>query len=318
MERNDRILEIFYRGLRGEDISVRRLADEHVVSQKSISRDIGVIKTFLAENRELVGNTELRYDYSTKVYRLEFDEFLLSKELIAVVKILIGSRALSRYELLKIIDKMKAFTTADDQKMIESLIQKEVCHYNEVYHENKYLIDDIWKLTNIIYSHREITVTYYKMSREIVTRRLRPVSIMFSEYYFYLIAYEVGDPDYPKYFRIDRITKITEHRERFELDRNHDFNEGALRERIQLMFPGELRKITFEFSGPSIEAIKDKLPTAKLLKLRGRTALFEAEVFGDGIKMFLLSQGDWVKVISPQNFVDEMKETLEKMLKNYK
>ena len=318
MERNDRILEIFYRGVRGENISVKALADEHGVSQKSISRDIGAVKTFLAENRDLVGNTELHYDYSARVYRLEFDEFLLSKELIAVVKILIGSRALSKYDLLRLIDKLKSFTTVKDQKLIEKLIQKEVGHYNEVHHESKNLVDDIWRLTNIINSRREITVTYYKMGHDLVTRRLRPVSIMFSEYYFYLIAYGVNGPDYPKYFRIDRITKITEHREHFELDRHHDFDEGALREKIQLMFPGELRRITFEFTGPSIEAIKDKLPTAKLIKLSGRKTLFEAEVYGAGIKMFLLSQGEWVKVISPQSFVDKMKETLEKMLEKYK
>ena len=31
-------------------------------------------------------------------------------------------------------------------------------------------------------------------------------------------------------------------------------------------------------------------------------------VHGTGIKMTLLSQGSWVKVLSPQSFVDEMKQ----------
>lgn len=34
----DRALEIFFRGLRGEDLSVQRLADEYEVSTKSITR----------------------------------------------------------------------------------------------------------------------------------------------------------------------------------------------------------------------------------------------------------------------------------------
>ena len=54
-----RILEIFFRSLRGEDISVQKLADEYGVSTKSISRNIADLKAFLADNRELVGNTEL-------------------------------------------------------------------------------------------------------------------------------------------------------------------------------------------------------------------------------------------------------------------
>ena len=58
-EKQSRVLEIFFRGLRGEDISIAKLAREYGVSDKSISRDIRDLKAFLADHRELVGNTEL-------------------------------------------------------------------------------------------------------------------------------------------------------------------------------------------------------------------------------------------------------------------
>ena len=38
-----RMLEIFYRAMKGENISVKNLADEYGVSAKSISRDLGEI-----------------------------------------------------------------------------------------------------------------------------------------------------------------------------------------------------------------------------------------------------------------------------------
>ena len=76
-----RILEIFFRGLRGEDISVQNLATEYNVSTKSVSRSINELKNFLADNRDLVGNTELQYSYQDKCYHLYMDEFLSSKEL---------------------------------------------------------------------------------------------------------------------------------------------------------------------------------------------------------------------------------------------
>lgn len=41
--KNNRILEIFFRVLRGEVISVKRLAEEYKLSTKSISRDISEI-----------------------------------------------------------------------------------------------------------------------------------------------------------------------------------------------------------------------------------------------------------------------------------
>ena len=75
-----RVLEIFFRGLRGEDLSVQGLANEYEVSTKSITRSINELKDFLADHRELVGNTELQYSYSDKCYRLYMDEFLTNKE----------------------------------------------------------------------------------------------------------------------------------------------------------------------------------------------------------------------------------------------
>ena len=74
--KQDRVLEIFFRALRGEDITVSNLANEYGVSAKSISRNINDLKAFLADHRELVGNTELEYCYRDRCYRLYMDEFL--------------------------------------------------------------------------------------------------------------------------------------------------------------------------------------------------------------------------------------------------
>ena len=318
MERKDRTLAIFFRGLKGEKLSIAKLADEYGVSAKSISRNMTEIRSFLAENRELVGHAELQYSRNDKCYILQMEDFLTDKELLAVVKILIGSRAFSKTELLTVITKMKQFISAKDRQLLESLIAKEKYHYCEVKSDCDSVVDNLWKLANCIRERQEITVSYNKMSRERVTHRLRPVSIMFSEYYFYLIAYKADDKQYsPTYFRVDRITDITEHRTKFELDRKYDFDEGELRKKILLMFPGKLRKIRFEFSGPSLQAILDKLPTAVVLDIKGKNALIEAEVYGTGIMMFLLSQGSWVKVLEPEEFVDEFRAELAKMCGRY-
>ena len=84
------------------------------------------------------------------------------------------------------------------------------------------------------------------------------------------------------------------------------------------MWPGPLRTIRFEFSGPSVQAVLDKLPTAKIIeRLGGNRYLIEAQTYGDGIKMWLLSQGAWVKVTSPESFIEEMKSEIDKMRDNY-
>ena len=316
--RQERLLEIFFRGLRGEDLSVQRLADEYQVSSKSITRNLNDLKAFLAEHRELVGNTELQYDHQNRCYHLYMDEFLSSKELFALVEVMIGARAFSRMELLTLTDKLRRFTTAEDRGRLSELIRRELYHYPEVKHDCESVQDTLWQLVGHIRDRREITVEYYRMDRTCVTHRIRPASVMFTDYYFYLIAYLPDhDPQRPTYFRVDRIRHITAHRKTFSPQDIPDFDEGLLRRRSLFMWPGPLRTIRFEFSGPSVQAVLDKLPTAKIIERRGGTYLIEAEVYGDGIKMWLLSQGSWVKVISPDDFAAQLGEEIARMYNIY-
>ena len=121
----------------------------------------------------------------------------------------------------------------------------------------------------------------------------------------------------PHYFRVDRIIDITVHREFFHLTKTQEFDESMLRQRSQFMWPGELQVIRFEFSGPSVQAILDRIPTAKVIDYARGIYTIDATVYGDGIIMYLLSQGEWVKVLSPESLVKRMREHIEAMAKNY-
>lgn len=318
-DKNQRILEIFFRLLKGEHISLKKLAEEYQVSVKSISRDMTETKEFLTEHRELMQNAELVYSHKERAYILSSEEFLKNKELFAVVKVLLGSRCFSKDEILTLIAKLKKVTTVEDRAGLENLIRKEVYHYHEVKSDCYSVIDNLWKIIQAIEDKRILTINYYKMNRQEVRRKIKPVSVMFSEYYFYLIAYEVSDEELKaKYFRIDRIVSVMENREHFVMDKNHDFDEGDLREKNQFMFPGEPVKVRFSFSGLSVQAVLDRLPTAKIIEKDGNISIIEAEVnSGRGLMMYLLSQGAWIKVLSPQSLIDEMKAEIEKMKQLY-
>ena len=318
-QKKNRVLDIFYRAMKGENISVSKIASEYGVSTKSISRDINEIKNFLSDNRELVGNAELRYSSGSKSYYLEFENFLLSKELLAITKMMVGCRAFSKMEILNLLAKLKNFISYHDKEVLEQLLAKEMYHYQEVNHDCKSVIDNLWQLTRCIHKKIEISVTYYKMNRKLVERRIKPIAIMFTEYYFYLIACRSDEEEWkPLYYRVDRIINIVEHRIHFEIAENNDFDEGELRNKIQFMFPGEFRKIKFEYTGPSLQAILDRIPTAKVVDVKGNMKIIEAETYGSGINMFLLSQGKTIKVLEPQALVEELKNEIESMLGNYK
>ena len=47
----------------------------------------------------------------------------------------------------------------------------------------------------------------------------------------------------------------------------------------------------------SLEAVLGRLPTAKIIKQDKKGYLISAEVFGEGIDMWLRSQGEWVEIV---------------------
>lgn len=318
-QKKDRILEILFRLVIGSEVSVSELADEYDVSTKSISRDISEIKNFIAEHRELLSQAELRYISTSKKYYLELPYFLSPEEMFALVKVLIGCRGFSKTQTLEIINKLKRFTSKQEQTTINHLISNEVYHFHEVKHDCESVTDNLWKLTSCIEKHKEITIRYYKMNRDYVERKVRPLAITFTDYYFYLIGLQAcGESGWEmRYYRVDRIVHIVEHRITFERKAACGFDEGDLMNKIQFMFPGKTRHIRFEFSGPSVQAILDKIPTARVVAIKDGTYTIEADVFGSGINMYLLSQGSWVRALAPAEFVEEMKAEIERMRGRY-
>lgn len=320
-QKKERVLEIFYRLMMGEGVSVSELADEYEVSTKSISRDMSEIKNFVAEHRELLSNAEIKYVTATKKHYLKLDHFLSADELFAITKMMIGCRCFFKEETLEIIDKLKNYVSEQDRSTINDLILKEMYHFNEIKHDCDSVVGNLWRITDCIKNYKEITISYYKMNRDYVERRVRPIAITFSDYYFYMIGYQLDSSDDSKwdirYYRVDRIVRIMEHRVTFVIKDQEDFDEGDLMSKIQYMFPGTTRHIKFAFSGPSVQAVLDRIPTAKLVEKADGEYIIEADVIGPGVDMFLLSQGAWVRPIAPKSFVDEMRGEVEKMMRNY-
>ena len=140
-----------------------------------------------------------------------------------------------------------------------------------------------------------------------VKRKLKPVAIMFSEYYFYLTAFvsdeevkkdfDVINDSFPTIYRIDRIKEFNVLEEKFYIPYRNRFEEGEFRKRIQFMYGGKLRNVKFKYTGDDIDAILDRLPTARIIEKGSNYYIIKAEVFGKGIDMWLRSQGDKVEIV---------------------
>ncbi len=112
---------------------------------------------------------------------------------------------------------------------------------------------------------------------------------------------------------MDRINSYKILLETFPMKELQGFQEGEFRKSIQFMQKDDLIKTKFELKGESVEVILDRVPTANLIKKEKGKYLLEAKVYKRGIKMWFLSQGKKIKVIEPQELVEEIKEEIKDM-----
>ena len=312
-----RVLSMYDRLCRGYVLTKKAEADAFQVGEKTIQRDIDSLRVFIEKEKT---NQYLVYDRKLKGYRLEMqdDPFLLNEEILAIVKILIESRAFPKVDMDHLIDKLTDLAQPANQVFIKHLMLNEKHLYVDLQHKRS-LFSLIWELVNAVYAKKLINIRYKREHDDFDHERtLQPVGLIFSEYYFYLIAYQTKrELDFPTIYRVDRITACHVTNEKFKVPYSDRFQEGEFRKRIQFMYAGELMTIKFRFTGPSPQAVLDRLPTARIVSKEDNSIVFEAEVFGTGIKMWLLSQGEHIKVIGPEGFRKEISEMIGRMAKNY-
>ena len=307
----ERTLYIYTQLLNGNIVKKSYLANRFNVNERSIQRDIDDIRSFLDLQTSETGMVNsVIYDYKEKGYKLESTSSLklTNPEILAISKILLDSRAFTKREMEILMDKLvDCCVPRENRDLVKSLINNEEFHYIEPQHKNEFL-DKLWKIANAVFECRYIEVTYSRLKeRKTVVRKLQPLAIMFSEYYFYMAAFidseetrkdfDVINDSYPTIYRIDRIKELKVLDERYQIPYQNRFQEGEFRKRIQFMFGGKLRKVRFKYKGLSIESVLDRLPTAKILDEVEGGYIVEAEVFGDGIDMWLRSQGDNIELI---------------------
>lgn len=311
-DRISRVLSIYTKLLDGEVVNKAIEARKHGVNERTIQRDIDDIRNFFDEDVERAGFlNSIVYDRTEKGYRIEqINRMKLSNnEILALCKILLDSRAFTKREMTDMLDRLVSCCSPKaEAKMVRELISNEEFHYIELRHKSEFL-GKMWEIGIAIRNCCYIEMDYYRTrDKSVVNRKVKPVAIMFSEYYFYLTAFIDEDDDvrehfdvindsFPTIYRIDRIRRMKVLDEKFHIPYSSRFEEGEFRKRVQFMYGGKLNRVTFRYTGTDIDAILDRLPTAKIISEDGGTYTVSAEVFGEGINMWLRSQGECIELL---------------------
>ncbi|UBH15779.1 helix-turn-helix transcriptional regulator [Macrococcus armenti] len=254
---------------------------------------------------------------------LKYSETLNKKYVLILIKILLDTRALNENETLKVINHLLSHLCIEDREKIYNSIQSEVRRFIEL-EAALPLIDSVWKLNQCIMNKDILSITYFNLKSKKRNLEIAPMYITQDEFYFYLIGYN-ADKDNMTTLRVDRIddykiiTNKTD-KSRFKVDQVDQHNElGTYKNRTPLMFSGQNERITFEYYGPSIEAILDKFPDNKYSKLESNHEHYKVDInaSGRGVYMWLLSQGADIKVISPPSAKQKMKQIVTEMHRLY-
>jgi len=306
-----RILSIYTMLINGHTVNKAELADRFHVNERSIQRDIDDIRSYLDKEAKETGiENYVSYDREAKGYRIDtlYRMKFTNQEVLALAKILLDSRAFTKSEMTDMLKRLiQCCVPQSNQKLVNDLIMNEAFHYIEPRHKSEFL-DTMWQLGQAIYNSQFIEIEYQRLKeKKTVNRKLKPLAIMFNEFYFYFVGFiddeevrkdfDVLNDSFPTIYRIDRIKKLKILNEKFHIPYSSRFQEGEFRKRIQFMYGGKLRRVKFKYTGLSVEAVLDRLPTARIVDEVKGAYIIEAEVFGDGIDMWIRSQGDKIEIL---------------------
>lgn len=244
----NRLLSMYARLADGHTLYKQEEAIRFNCSLRSIQRDFDDLRAFIANQSEQTGVVQqLLYDRKVNGYKLipPVRSLLSNEEAFAAAKILLESRALMKAEMFPILEKMVSCCVPyENQRHINEMIANEKFHYTELHHQTL-LLGKLWQISQAIKKQQELQIIYCRKNGSKVNRLVKPLSIMFSEFYFYLIAviddsstkkiiYKEGCEQLPTVYRIDRIKNCKLTGTRFKVPYENRFEEGVLEKEFSL------------------------------------------------------------------------------------
>ena len=315
MNSQERLLTIFLRLQAGKRLSKAKLSEEFGVVPKSIQRGISRLKRILGE--QIFLNSEIAFDTSDNTYRLIGKTTFNKKDILVISKILLENRALNQSELNSLLEGLLALLSIEEKKEVEAIISSELLNYKSLTN-NRDRIDTIWKLSEAIRREQMLDIKYNTPLKGTKNHIIFPVSLYYDTHYFYLVAYHLKHEDYTTY-RVDRIESLSEsHVKKPMISYGRKYRDGDVRNQKVDAFEGEKIKVKLRYTGIP-EIVLDQFPNHEILSEEKGNMIFQIVTQDTpGLKRWILGQMEEITVLSPQSLIKEIKESLEKTLKNYK
>ncbi|EPR95697.1 transcriptional regulator [Streptococcus pneumoniae 1779n23_04] len=264
-----------------------------------------------------ISNTEIKFDTSDNTYRLIAKTTFNKKDILVISKILLENRALNKSELYSLLEDLLSLLSSEEQKEIDAIIGSERFNYKSLTND-KDRIDTIWILSEAIRREQMLEIEYKAPLKDIKSHIIFPVSLYYDAHYFYLVAYHLKHENYTTY-RVDRMESLSEsHVKKPEISYGRKYRDGEVRNQKVDAFEGRKIDVTLIYKG-NTEIVLDQFPEREILSENHDEIKVKIKTQDTpGLKRWILGQGDAVTLLSPSKLIEEIQESLENTLRNYK
>ena len=314
----DRPLHLALRLLSGSNVSSEQWASENKIDIRTVQRDIIKLREAIQSENFPV---EIHKNSITKHISLSRKNTFDSPAALTLAKLVLASRAFNKDEMEQLIVSILGMMSTDEADQIRTTLRNEQIAYTPVTH-HKDLINLIWDISGYIDAKQTIAFTYTNAQGRQKKLFGLPTGLLFDTYYFYVIIHFQATDHHAErdaYYRLDRFDSIEPESRHIAYPYGERLEEGAIRQTNNLMQIGKTIQVEFDYTG-LISAALDKFPNAKI-KREGTadipTRIRIPAVTDAGFKMWALSQGARVTVVSPPSLRNAMMQEINQMLTQY-
>jgi len=314
----ERILEEFIMMMQGSKFTQSELMSYYDATDRPIKLDFQIIRSMLKAH---MPDYKIYNNRENKTYEIKSTEGRLqSEKVLAILKIIIGSRAFSREELDDLKDDLLDLVQVDQKADLKRLIAATINKYTPVAKSSQYdLMELIRIFAECISRQRKVEFTYLSStgSNSKESHVGVPLNLYFDTYYFYVTVYLINNKKSYNY-RLDRFQTVKPKRKTFNVPIDKKEDEGAAIKKTNLLKMGNDVQYKFRYWNYPQTAL-DRLQGSKVTKrFPDGSVIIEGEIYAEGAKLWILSQGANIKVLAPQSLVDQVKEQLRDTLSLYK
>lgn len=295
MQVNNRLFEILYILLQKKKVTAKELAEKFEVSTRTIYRDIEVLSSanipiYMSKGKD--GGISI------------LEEYVLNKSILSEEE---QNQILFA---LQSLEKMNGQTEKDVLEKMSTIFNKKVTDWIKIdfsswspSNENTFQI-----IKSAILNKQLIEFTYYNSTGEKNSRIVEPLQIWFKDKSWYLISYCRLKKDY-RFFKLTRMKEVKLLEEHFEREMPEQNEEKKEIKNILL---------ELEISKEMAFRVYDEFDSNEITKKDDGNFIVKVEFpENEWVYSFVLSFGEYVKVLCPEYAKNIVKQKLQNTLKNY-